>query len=85
MFEVGEKAGFTRFIRRVPLGTVLVIAPWNYPYLTAVNAVVPALMAGNAVILKPSAQTPLTAERLAEAFAAAGLPEGVFQHLHLTP
>ena len=50
-----------RFIRHVPLGTVLVVAPWNYPYLTAVNAVVPALMAGNAVILKPSAQTPLTA------------------------
>jgi acyl-CoA reductase-like NAD-dependent aldehyde dehydrogenase len=73
--EVGEKAGFTRFIRRVPLGTVLVIAPWNYPYLTAVNAIVPALMAGNAVILKPSAQTPLTAERLAAAFAAAGLPD----------
>jgi acyl-CoA reductase-like NAD-dependent aldehyde dehydrogenase len=82
--EVGPKEGFTRFIRRVPLGTVLVIAPWNYPYLTAVNAVVPALMAGNAVILKPSAQTPLTAVRMAEAFAAAGLPEGIFQHLNLT-
>ncbi len=68
----------------MPLGTVLVIAPWNYPYLTAVNAVVPALMAGNAVILKPSAQTPLTAERMAEAFAAAGLPAGVFQHLDLS-
>jgi acyl-CoA reductase-like NAD-dependent aldehyde dehydrogenase len=82
--EVGEKLGFTRFIRRVPLGVVFVIAPWNYPYLTAVNGVVPALMAGNAVILKPSAQTPLTAERFAEAFAAAGLPAGVFQHLYLS-
>jgi acyl-CoA reductase-like NAD-dependent aldehyde dehydrogenase len=81
---VGAKPGFTRFIRHVPLGTVLVIAPWNYPYLTAVNAVVPALMAGNAVILKPSAQTPLTADRIAEAFAAAGLPDGVFQHLDLS-
>src|SRR5690606_8083333 len=50
--QVGEKPGFTRFIRREPLGVVFVIAPWNYPYLTAVNAVVPALMAGNAVILK---------------------------------
>ena len=78
------KAGFTRFIRRAPLGTVFVIAPWNYPYLTAVNSVVPALLAGNAVILNPSAQTPLTAERFAEAFTAAGLPDGLFQHLHLS-
>ncbi|MCH7555539.1 MAG: aldehyde dehydrogenase family protein, partial [Proteobacteria bacterium] len=81
---VGDKPGFTRFIRRVPLGVVFVVAPWNYPYLTAVNAVIPALMAGNAVILKHSAQTPLCAERLGEAFAAAGLPRGVFQHLHLS-
>lgn len=78
------KEGFTRFIRRVPLGTVFVVAPWNYPYLTAVNSVVPALMAGNAVILKHSHQTPLCAERFAETFAAAGLPEGVFQILHLS-
>jgi acyl-CoA reductase-like NAD-dependent aldehyde dehydrogenase len=78
------KAGFTRFIRREPLGVVFTIAPWNYPYLTAVNSVVPALLAGNAVILKHSLQTPLCAERFAEAFAEAGLPEGVFQYLHLT-
>ncbi|WP_226666098.1 aldehyde dehydrogenase family protein [Microbulbifer aggregans] len=77
------KRGFTRFIRRVPLGTSLVIAPWNYPYLTAINAVVPALMAGNSVILKHSAQTPLCAERLVEAFREVGIPEGVFQFLHL--
>ena len=82
--DVGPKDGFTRFIRRDPLGVVFVVAPWNYPYLTAVNAVIPALMAGNAVILKHSAQTPLCAERFAEAFAAAGLPGGVFQHLHLS-
>ena len=82
--QVGDKAGFTRFIRRVPLGVAFVIAPWNYPYLTAVNGVVPALMAGNAVILKHSAQTPLCAERMAEAFAAGGLPAGVFRHLHLS-
>ncbi|APZ44401.1 aldehyde dehydrogenase family protein [Acidihalobacter ferrooxydans] len=77
------KPGFTRFIRREPLGTVLVVAPWNYPYLTAVNAIVPALMAGNAVLLKPSSQTPLTAERMADAFAAAGLPDGLFQYAYL--
>jgi acyl-CoA reductase-like NAD-dependent aldehyde dehydrogenase len=82
--EVGDKPGFRRFIRRVPLGVAFVIAPWNYPYLTAVNAVVPALMAGNAVILKHSAQTPLCAERIGEACAAGGVPAGLFQHLHLS-
>ncbi len=76
--------GFTRFIRRVPLGQVFVVAPWNYPYLTAVNAVWPALLAGNTVILKHSHQTPLCAERFAAAFARAGLPDGVFQPLHLS-
>ncbi|MFI8607051.1 aldehyde dehydrogenase family protein [Pseudomonas sp. NPDC077649] len=79
-----DKPGFTRFIRREPLGVALVIAPWNYPYLTAVNTVLPALLAGNAVLLKHSAQTPLCAERMVEAFAEAGLPEGVFQYLHLS-
>ena len=74
--------GFNRFIRRDPLGVVLVIAPWNYPLLTAVNAVVPALMAGNAVVLKHSAQTPLAAERIVEAFAQAGLPKGLLQFIH---
>lgn len=81
--DAGPKAGFHRFIRREPLGVVFVIAPWNFPYLTAVNAVIPALMAGNAVLLKHSAQTPLCAERFAAVFAAAGLPENVFQHLHI--
>jgi acyl-CoA reductase-like NAD-dependent aldehyde dehydrogenase len=78
-----DKSGFRRFIRREPLGVVLVVAPWNYPWLTSVNAVIPALLAGNSVILKMAAQTPLVAERYAEAFKAAGLPDGVFQFLHL--
>jgi acyl-CoA reductase-like NAD-dependent aldehyde dehydrogenase len=81
--SIPDKAGFRRFIRREPLGVVFVVAPWNYPWLTSVNAVVPALLAGNSVILKMAAQTPLVAERYAEAFNAAGLPEGVFQFLHL--
>ena len=81
---VEPKEGFTRFIRRDPLGVVFVVAPWNYPYLTAVNAVIPALLAGNAVLLKHSHQTPLCAERFAEAFEAAGLPAGLFRHLHLS-
>jgi acyl-CoA reductase-like NAD-dependent aldehyde dehydrogenase len=79
-----EKAGFQRQIKRVPLGIVAVVAPWNYPYLTAVNAVMPALIAGNAVVLKHSHQTPLCAERFLEAFASAGVPAGVFQYLHLS-
>ncbi len=82
--EVGDEPGFRRYIQREPLGVVLVVAPWNYPYLTAVNSIIPALLAGNAVLLKHSAQTPLCAERLFEAFQAAGLPAGVFQYLHLT-
>ncbi len=78
------KDGFNRYIKREALGVVFVIAPWNFPYLTSVNAIMPALLAGNSVILKHSAQTPLCAERLQQAFDAAGLPAGVFQHLHLT-
>jgi acyl-CoA reductase-like NAD-dependent aldehyde dehydrogenase len=81
---VTEKPGFTRFIRRKALGVVLVVAPWNYPYLTAVNAIVPAIMAGNAVILKHATQTPLCGERIARAFQAAGAPDGLIQVLHLT-
>ena len=78
-----DKPGFTRFVRKDPLGVVFVVAPWNYPYLTAVNAIVPALVAGNAVILKHSHQTPLVAEAFRDGLAKAGLPDGVFQVLHL--
>ncbi|MCW8126939.1 aldehyde dehydrogenase family protein [Microbulbifer halophilus] len=81
--QLPDKPGFTRFIRREPLGGSLVIAPWNYPYFTAVSAVVPSLLAGNTVLLKHSAQTPLCAEQMVETFAEAGLPVGVFQYLHL--
>ena len=80
--ELEPKSGFRRFIRRDPLGVVLVLAPWNYPFLCAVNAIVPALLAGNTVVLKTASQTPLVAERWSAGFEAAGLPEGVFQHVH---
>ncbi len=80
---IEPKENFQRFIRREPVGVVLVLAPWNYPWLASVNAVVPAILAGNGVILKIAPQTPLVAERYAEAFKAAGLPEGVFQFLHI--
>ncbi len=81
--EPAAKSGFTRFVRREPLGLVFVVAPWNYPYLTAVNSIIPALAAGNTVLLKHSAQTPLCAEAFQEAFDSADLPPGVFQYLHL--
>src|SRR4029077_6348865 len=80
----GAKEGFERQIKRVPLGVIAVVAPWNYPYLTAVNAVLPALISGNTVVLKHSHQTPLCAERFLEAFSGAGIPSGVFQYLHLS-
>ncbi|SFB73286.1 aldehyde dehydrogenase family protein [Tropicimonas isoalkanivorans] len=74
---------FDRRIEREPQGVVFVIAPWNYPYLTAVNTIVPALIAGNSVILKHASQTILVGERLAEALHAGGVPEDVFQNVVL--
>jgi len=79
-----SREGFQRLIKREPLGLVLVIAPWNYPYLTAINSIVPALIAGNAVILKHAAQTILVGERFQQAFDRAGLPPGLFTHLVLS-
>ena len=79
---IDPRDGFRRFIRREPLGVVLVMAPWNYPYLASVNTVVPAIVAGNSVILKVSDQTPRVAEHYAAAFRDGGLPDGVFQYLH---
>jgi acyl-CoA reductase-like NAD-dependent aldehyde dehydrogenase len=78
------KAGFKRYIQRAPVGVALAIAPWNYPYLTAVNTIVPALMAGNAVLLKAASQTLLTGDRFQAAFAKAGLPAGLFRSLTLS-
>jgi acyl-CoA reductase-like NAD-dependent aldehyde dehydrogenase len=74
--------GFTKYIERTPVGTVLIVAPWNYPYLTAINSLIPALLAGNTVIMKHASQTLLCAERFSEACTAAGFPAGVFQHVH---
>ncbi|MFV0472696.1 MAG: aldehyde dehydrogenase family protein [Pikeienuella sp.] len=82
--EVADDARFHRYIRRQPHGLVFVIAPWNYPYLTAINTVVPALIAGNAVMLKPAAQTLVAGERMAKAFQNAGVPADLFQVLFLT-
>ena len=79
---IEPKDGFRRFIRREPVGVVLVMAPWNYPYLASVNTVLPAIVAGNGVILKVSDQTPRVAQHYAEAFRDAGLPDGVFQYLY---
>jgi acyl-CoA reductase-like NAD-dependent aldehyde dehydrogenase len=79
---VPQVDGFTKFIRREPVGTVLIVAPWNYPYLTAINSLVPALLAGNTVIMKHASQTLLCAERFSQACDAVGFPVGVFQHIH---
>ncbi len=80
---VEDSASFVRKIKREPQGVVFVVAPWNYPYMTAINTVAPALIAGNTVILKHAAQTILVGEHLAEAFAAAGVPGDVFQNVAL--
>ncbi|MFG6081009.1 aldehyde dehydrogenase family protein [Paracoccus litorisediminis] len=74
---------FRREIRREPVGVVFVIAPWNYPFLTAVNTIVPALIAGNAVVLKHASQTLLAGDRLAQALHQGGVPEDVFQNVVL--
>ncbi|KAI1819843.1 aldehyde dehydrogenase [Xylaria intraflava] len=80
--EGEAEKGFKRFIRKVPVGPVLVIFAWNYPYLILVNSLIPALLAGNTVILKPSPQTPTIAEHVTKIFAEAGLPAGVLQYFH---
>ncbi|MBT0957553.1 aldehyde dehydrogenase family protein [Alphaproteobacteria bacterium KMM 3653] len=81
--EVEDSDAFRRVIKRVPHGVVLVVAPWNYPYMTAINTVAPALIAGNAVLLKHASQTLLVGERMAAAFASAGVPADVFQNVFL--
>ena len=80
---VEDSDAFRRVIKRVPHGVVLVVAPWNYPYMTAINTVAPALIAGNAVMLKHASQTPLVGERMAQAFHDAGIPDDVFQNVFL--
>lgn len=81
---IEDSERFHRFIAREPVGTVLIIAPWNYPFLTAINSIVPALIAGNATAFKSATQTLLTGERFAQAFEEAGLPDGLFANLFLT-
>jgi len=81
--NVEDSGQFRRVIKRVPHGVVLVIAPWNYPYMTAVNTVAPALIAGNAVMLKHASQTPLVGERMVQAFVDVGVPADVFQNVFL--
>ncbi|KAE8385965.1 Aldehyde/histidinol dehydrogenase [Aspergillus alliaceus] len=77
-----EEKGFRRYIKRRPVGVAFIIFAWNYPYLILVNSLIPAILAGNAVILKPSPQTPTVVEQFAAAFAEAGLPQNVIQYFH---
>ncbi|MEE9334252.1 MAG: aldehyde dehydrogenase family protein [Granulosicoccaceae bacterium] len=83
LIPVSDDDQFRRYIKRVPHGVVLVVAPWNYPYMTAINTVAPALIAGNTVVLKHATQTLLVGERMAAAFHEAGVPQDVFQNLFL--
>ena len=80
---VEDSGAFRRYLAREALGVVFIIAPWNYPYLTTINTLVPALVAGNTVVLKHASQTLLVGERLAQAFHEAGVPKDVFQNLVL--
>ncbi len=80
---IEDSDAFRRVIKRIPHGVVLVVAPWNYPYMTAINTVAPALISGNAVMLKHASQTPLVGERMAQAFHAAGIPKDLFQNVFL--
>ena len=81
MIEDSDK--FRRYIAREAVGVVFIVAPWNYPYLTTINTLAPALIAGNTVVLKHASQTMLVGERLAQAFHAAGIPADVFQNVVL--
>ena len=72
---------FERRIDKEPVGVVLIVAPWNYPYLTTVNSLVPALIAGNSVIMKHASQTLLVGERIMKAFEEAGFPADVLQNV----
>ncbi|HET9594707.1 MAG TPA: aldehyde dehydrogenase family protein [Anaeromyxobacteraceae bacterium] len=76
-----EKEGYVRFVSREPLGVVVDVAPWNYPLLTAVNVVAPAVLAGNALVLKHASRTPVCAEHFARAFREAGAPAGLVEPL----
>ncbi|KAL1952939.1 hypothetical protein VTO42DRAFT_3923 [Malbranchea cinnamomea] len=80
--EAEPEPGFKRYLKKEPVGVVLIIFPWNYPYLTLINSLVPAILAGNAVILKPSPQTPTIAEHIESIFVEAGLPRSVIQYFH---
>jgi len=80
---VEDSDEFRRLIAREALGVVFIVAPWNYPYLTTINTLIPALIAGNTVILKHASQTLLVGERLAQAFHEAGVPQDVFQNVVL--
>ncbi|KAK3824357.1 MAG: aldehyde dehydrogenase [Linnemannia elongata] len=82
--EAGQEGKFKRFIRKEAVGVVLIVAPWNYPYLSSLNGVLPSIIAGNSVILKHSSQTPLCGERFGQAWTEAGLPDGVFQCIHMS-
>jgi acyl-CoA reductase-like NAD-dependent aldehyde dehydrogenase len=81
--QLPPKEGFRRFIRHEPLGIVLDIPAWNYPLLIAVNVVLPALLAGNAVLIKHARLTPLCGDAFADAFRKTTLPPDLVASIHV--
>jgi succinate-semialdehyde dehydrogenase/glutarate-semialdehyde dehydrogenase len=82
--EPRDVGGARAYVRFDPLGAVLAIMPWNYPFWQVVRCAVPALAAGNTIVLKHAENVPACADALAQIVAAAGLPEGVFEVLHVS-
>jgi len=79
--ELVDAAGLRTIVRREPVGVVAAVIPWNAPQQSALVKLIPALLAGNTAVLKPSPETALDGVRLGELFAEAGLPEGVLSVL----
>src|SRR5260370_34669323 len=80
-----DSTGAESYVRFQPLGVVLAVMPWTFPFWQAFRAGLPALAAGNVMLLKPSSNVPHSARAIEEVFREAGLPEGVFQTLLIGP
>jgi acyl-CoA reductase-like NAD-dependent aldehyde dehydrogenase len=80
--QFAAEPGFDRWIEKNPLGVIFVIIAWNYPYLILINSLIPALLAGNAILLKPSPQTPSIPKILIDLLVSSGVPHKLVQPVH---